>query len=47
MILVDDLGYTDIGCFGGEIHTPNIDRLASEGIRFSDCTSSKDSFIEV
>ena len=37
MILVDDLGYGDIGCYGGEnIPTPNIDRLASEGVRFTD-----------
>lgn len=37
VILADDLGYTDIGCYGAEIDTPNIDRLAKEGIRFSDC----------
>jgi arylsulfatase A-like enzyme len=35
IILADDLGYSDIGCYGGEIHTPNLDKLASEGIRFS------------
>lgn len=29
IILVDDMGYSDIGCFGSEIKTPNIDRLAS------------------
>ncbi|MGZ0709713.1 arylsulfatase [Coraliomargarita sp. W4R53] len=34
-ILADDLGYSDIGCYGSEIATPNLDRLASEGIRFS------------
>ncbi|KAJ4153165.1 hypothetical protein LMH87_009666 [Akanthomyces muscarius] len=33
IILADDLGYSDIGCYGAEIQTPNIDRLASEGIR--------------
>ncbi|KAJ5692591.1 alkaline-phosphatase-like protein [Penicillium macrosclerotiorum] len=32
-ILADDLGFSDIGCYGSEIRTPNIDRLASEGIR--------------
>lgn len=32
-ILADDLGYSDIGCYGSEIQTPNIDRLASEGVR--------------
>ena len=35
VILADDLGYSDIGCFGGEIATPNIDRLASEGVRLN------------
>ncbi|MCE2432017.1 MAG: sulfatase-like hydrolase/transferase, partial [Candidatus Latescibacteria bacterium] len=36
-ILSDDLGYGDLGCFGQEfIYTPNIDRIASEGIRFTD-----------
>lgn len=32
-ILADDLGFSDIGCYGGEIETPNIDALASEGVR--------------
>jgi len=35
IILADDLGYSDFGCYGGEIDTPNIDRLAGSGIRFS------------
>ncbi len=35
LILADDMGYSDIGCFGGEIRTPNIDRLADSGIRFT------------
>ncbi len=35
VILADDLGYSDIGCYGGEIHTPNLDRLAAGGLRFS------------
>jgi arylsulfatase len=35
LILVDDMGYSDIGCFGGEIATSNIDRMASEGIQFT------------
>lgn len=35
LILADDLGYSDIGCYGGEISTPNLDRLASNGLRFS------------
>ncbi|MEA4937564.1 MAG: arylsulfatase [Paludibacter sp.] len=35
LILADDMGYSDIGCYGGEIQTPNIDRLAAEGIRYT------------
>ncbi len=35
IIMADDLGYSDIGCYGGEINTPNLDRLASNGLRFS------------
>ncbi len=34
-ILADDLGYSDLGCYGGEIQTPNLDRLAQNGLRFS------------
>lgn len=35
LILADDMGYSDIGCFGSEIRTPNIDALAARGVRFS------------
>lgn len=35
LIMVDDMGYSDIGCFGSEIPTPNIDRLANTGIRYT------------
>lgn len=35
LIMADDMGYSDLGCYGGEIHTPNIDRLARGGLRFS------------
>jgi arylsulfatase len=35
LILNDDMGYSDIGCYGGEIRTPNLDRLAAHGLRFS------------
>lgn len=35
VILVDDLGYSDLGCYGGEIETPQLDRLADGGVRFS------------
>lgn len=34
LIMADDMGYSDIGCYGGEIPTPNLDRLASRGVRF-------------
>ena len=36
LIVADDLGFTDIGAFGGEIRTPNIDALASAGLRLTD-----------
>ncbi len=35
VIMVDDMGFSDIGCYGGEIPTPNLDGLASEGLRFT------------
>lgn len=35
VVLCDDLGYSDVGCFGSEIETPQIDRLAAEGVRFN------------
>jgi len=35
IILVDDMGYSDIGCYGGEVETPNIDGLAANGLRFT------------
>ncbi len=35
VIVADDLGYSDLGCYGGEIQTPHLDRLAKEGIRFT------------
>ena len=35
LILADDMGFSDIGCYGGEIRTPNIDSLARDGMRFS------------
>src|SRR5688572_33243777 len=47
VILLDDLGFADLGCFGSEISTPNIDRLAAGGLRFNNfhvaaiCTSSR------
>src|SRR5580692_358172 len=35
LIVADDLGFSDIGCYGGEIQTPNLDALAAGGVRFT------------
>jgi len=35
LIMADDMGYSDIGCYGGEIQTPNLNRLAAGGVRFT------------
>ncbi len=35
LVLVDDLGFSDLGCYGSEIETPNLDRLAANGLRFT------------
>ena len=35
LIMADDMGWSDAGCYGGEIETPHLDRLAAEGLRFS------------
>ena len=35
LVLVDDMGFSDIGCFGGEISTPTLDRLGRDGVRFT------------
>ncbi|MDA9764340.1 arylsulfatase [Opitutales bacterium] len=35
LIMSDDMGYSDIGCYGGEINTPNLDKLAKNGVRFT------------
>jgi arylsulfatase A-like enzyme len=37
LIVADDMGFSDIGCYGSEINTPNIDRLAQEGVRLKQC----------
>lgn len=39
-IVLDDVGYSDLGCFGGEIRTPNLDRLAADGLRYA-CFDTK------
>ena len=36
VIVADDLGFSDLSCFGGEIRTPNLDKLAKSGLRFTD-----------
>src|SRR4051794_2547526 len=35
IIVADDLGFSDLGCYGGEIATPNLDGLAKNGVRFT------------
>ncbi len=51
LIMCDDMGFSDIGCYGGEIQTPNIDRLAEEGMRFTQfyncakCTTTRASIV--
>jgi arylsulfatase A-like enzyme len=41
LILIDDMGYADLGCYGAtDIATPNIDRLAREGVKLTDCYSN-------
>ena len=37
VILADDLGYSDLGCYGSEIYTPNLDALAQTGLQFTQC----------
>lgn len=37
IILADDMGYSDLGCYGAEIATPNLDNLAKNGLRFTQC----------
>ena len=40
LIVADDLGYADLGCYGSDIDTPNLDKLAAEGILFSNFHTS-------
>jgi len=51
-LLVDDLGYRDIGCYGGPVKTPVLDKLAADGVRFTDfhsgapvCSPSRATFL--
>ena len=40
LIYADDLGYGDLGCYGGKIATPHLDRIAREGMRFTNFLSA-------
>ncbi|MBI3681396.1 MAG: sulfatase [Acidobacteria bacterium] len=40
LIYADDLGYGDLGCYGSKLRTPNLDRMASEGMRFTNFLSA-------
>lgn len=44
LILVDDMGWSDIGCYGSEVETPHLDRLAENGIRFTQMHNSSKCF---
>lgn len=44
IILADDLGWSDIGCYGSEINTPNLDKLAKDGLRFNNFHNTGKSF---
>ena len=51
LIMCDDMGWSDIGCYGGEVKTPNLDQLAAEGLRFTQfynnakCTTTRASIL--
>ncbi len=51
LIMCDDMGWSDIGCYGGEVETPHLDQLASEGMRFTQfynnakCTTTRASIL--
>lgn len=51
LIMCDDMGYSDIGCYGGEVNTPTLNRLAKEGLRFTQfynnakCTTTRASIL--
>ena len=42
LILADDMGFSNIGCFGSEIRTPTLDALAAAGLRTRRCTTPLD-----
>ena len=51
LIMCDDMGWSDIGCYGGEVETPHLDRMAAEGMRFTQfyncakCTTTRASIV--
>ncbi|MEM7373145.1 MAG: arylsulfatase [Bacteroidota bacterium] len=51
LIMVDDMGWSDLGCYGGEVRTPHLNRLAREGMRFrqfynnAKCTTTRASLV--
>jgi len=51
LIMADDMGFSDIGCYGGEVNTPVLDKLAAEGMRFTQfynnakCTTTRASIL--
>ena len=51
LIMADDMGFSDLGCYGSEIQTPNLDRLAADGLRFTQfynnakCTTTRASLL--
>ncbi len=51
LIMCDDMGFSDIGCYGGEVLTPHLDQLDSEGMRFTQfynnakCTTTRASIV--
>jgi arylsulfatase A-like enzyme len=47
VILSDDMGISDLGCYGGEIRTENLDALARNGIRFSQFYNPEPAFLRV
>ena len=53
LIMADDMGWSDLGCYGGEIATPHIDSLASDGMQFlafhnnAKCTTTRASMYEM
>lgn len=44
LICADDLGWSDVGCYGSEVNTPNIDALAKNGVRFTSFHNTSKSF---